>query len=209
MRRLDVLRSWVREATSKVYDRTLAALPLDSLRELVDDLKHRRVRIPEAALTRAIAHAAMVEEAQVHARDGALYVDARFRGDRPPFEAIVRPVAGAFAPRGAKELVFHLDPPEAAAHPMAAEVLSCLAGVIAHHLWAPAGLRAEADPGGAFVERDHGAAFRVDLRTVPSVRALLEGPAGAVITEALVPRELVASEGALKIELAMPALFGP
>jgi hypothetical protein len=209
VRKLDVLRSFVREATAKVRDRAAAVIPLDQLRELADDLRFRRVRIPEAALTRSVAHASMVEQASVHAQDGVLHVEAHFRGAREPFEALVRPEARAFAPRGAKEIVFHLEPAAAAAHPLAPEVLSCLAGVIAHHLWAAAGLSASSDPSGAFVERELGASFRVDLRTVPAVRAILDGQASQIIIEALVPKELTASDGALKIELSMPAMFGP
>jgi hypothetical protein len=209
VKRLDVLRSFVREATAKVRDRAVAAIPLEQIRELASDVRHRRVRIPEAALTRAVAHAGMVEEASVHAHEGALYVDARFRGERAPFEAIVRPEVRAFAPRGAKEIAFHVEGADAAAHPLAAEVLSCLAGVIAHHLWAAAGIPLTSDPSGAFIERDLGASFRVDLRTVPAVRAILDGQTSQIIVEALVPKEISASEGALKIELAMPSMFGP
>jgi hypothetical protein len=209
VRRLDVLRSFVREATAKVRDRAVAVVPLDQLKQLADDFRFRRVRIPEASLTRGVAHASMVEEASVHAQRGALYVDARFRGDREPFEALIRPEARAFAPRGAKEVVFHVEPPEAASHPLAADVLSCLAGVIAHHLWAAAGIPRGSDPSGAFVERDAGASFRVDLRTVPAVRSILDGQASQLIVEALVPKELTTEGGALLIELTMPAVFGP
>jgi hypothetical protein len=207
--RFDVFRSFVREATAKVRDRAVAAIPLEQLKELASDLRYRRVRIPESALTRAVAHASMVEEASVRARDGSLDVDARFRGGREPFVAIVRPEVRAFAPRGAKELSFHLEPAEAATHPLAADVLSCLAGVIAYHLWAASGIPVDSDPSGAFVERDVGASFRVDLRTVPAVRAIMDGQASQLIVEALVPREIAAIDGSLKIELALPTFFGP
>lgn len=206
MNRLDVVRSLLREATSRVRDRAAGALPLDRLRELASDVMHRRVRIPEPLLTRAVAHARRVEEASVRVHAGALYVDAR--DPSGPFEASFRPEVRAFAPRGAKELVFHVAPEEAVEHPLAAEITNCLAGVIAHHLWAAAAVSEGADPGGAFVEREPGTGFRVDLRTVPAVRAALEGPSG-IIVEALAPSHIEAAEGALKIELALPAIFGP
>lgn len=206
MRRLDLLRSYVNQATDRIKEGTKNLLPLDSLREIVGDLRHRRVRILESRLTRAVARTPGIDEASVSAKDGALFIDLYCAESGRGVAAKIEVYVQAFAPRGAKEIGFSVTPESAAENRQLAEALGYLSGTIAEILWAPAGVVPGEVPGAAFIERDGHHSFRADLRTVPSVRAALARPASEMLIEALVPKRFVVGDQALAIELSFPGL---
>lgn len=206
MKRLDLLRSYVHQASDRIKKGTKGLLPMAGARALFADLRHRRVRISEAALTRAVAHTPGIDEASVSAVHGALFLDLFSAGREEAIEARVEVFVQAFAPRGAKEIGFSITPHEVANDRQLAEALGYLAGAIAEILWAPAGVVASDEPSAAFIESDGDASFRADLRTVPSVRAALARPASEMLIEALVPKRFIAEEHALAIELSFPGL---
>jgi len=206
MKRLDLLRSYVNQASDRIKERTKKLVPLEQARAIFADLRHRRVRIPEATLTRAVAQTPGIDESSVSAKDGALFVDLFSAETGRAIDVRVEVYVQAFAPRGAKEIGFSITPAEAAQDRQLAEALGYLAGTIAEFLWAPAGVLPSESPSAAFIERDGEASFRADLRTVPSVRAALARPSSEMFIEALVPKRFIADEHALAIELSFPGL---
>lgn len=206
MKRLDLLRSYVNQASDRIKKSTKRMLPLEQAREIIADLRHRRVRILEATLTRAVAHTPGVDEASVSAKEGALYLDLFSAETGAAVDVKIEVYVQAFAPRGAKEIGFRVEPESAAADRLLAEALGYLAGTIAEILWAPAGVVPAESPAAAFIERDGHASFRADLRTVPSVRAALARPASEMLIEALVPKRFLIVDQALAIELSFPGI---
>jgi hypothetical protein len=177
---------------------------LGEARRILGELAQRRLLVPEAAVTAAVARAHGVESATAQVRDGAVWVDAFF-ADGDHLQVRFAPATPTFAPRGPKELVWLVSPPEATRSRHLHDVASALATAIAHALWAVALPRGEADVG-AIVDRDSDERLRVDLRSVPAVRALLgRGGAGAVV-EVLELERIECEGGELRLQLKLPGL---
>lgn len=205
MARFDTLRSLLRAGADRARDRLGDVAPLAAVQRVIAELRQQRLVVPERALTNAVAHAPGVRAATVTARHGAILVDVGFR-DGDALSCRYVPESARFAPRGAKELVFRVDPPEALRNARTREVASVLAGAIAHTLWSVALTKEGDDVSGAIVDRDGEDYLRVDLRTVPAVRKVQgKGPA-AMLLEVLELREISADDGELVLHLKLPAL---
>lgn len=169
-------------------------------RRVLDELKHRRTSIDEGAMGAAIAHTPGVSAATVRIHDGRVGVDATFEDGESRVLAVV-PESVRFAPRGAKEVIFRIEPPEAVNDARARELVGSLAASMARALWGPVLGPREGDEQ-ALVERE-GARLRADLRSVPAVRAALEGPLGMALDVLAIERFGV-EDGRLSLELALP-----
>ncbi len=174
------------------------------VRRFLRQLRDQRTSIDERTLTQHVAHVPGVESATVNARAGRLHVDVSFRdGENIAFS--VFPLAARFAPRGAKELVLRVEPREAVRVRRVRDMVSAIAGAIAHQLWTPALTKARPeDLLGAIVDRDGSECLRVDLRTVPAVRETLRQRAGVLIVELLELRELSVEDGSLVLAVRLP-----
>ncbi len=199
----DLLKSYVRDAASRARDGIERAAPMGALRKRIAEAARQRSAIDERALSRAIAHAKGVEAASVVVRGGAVRIDATFDDGEHLAMSLV-PAGATFAPRGAKEIRFRVDPADAAKSPHAGDLAAAVAGCVARALWAVV-LRSDGDLGQAQVDRDQDL-FRIDLRTIPEVRALgADGP-HARILDVLAPAAITADEGALHVQLQLPKL---
>jgi hypothetical protein len=208
MARLDLLRSLLRAGADRARDRIGDVAPLATVQRVVSELRRQRLVIHERALTNVVAHAPDVRAATVTARHGALLVDVAFR-DGETVACRFVPESARFAPRGAKELVFRVEPVEALRSARTREVAGALAGAIAHTLWSVAlGAREGDDVSGAIVDRDGTEFVRVDLRTVPAVRrAQGKGPS-AMILELLELRAIECEDGEIALVVKLPSLGG-
>ncbi len=203
--RSDWLRSLVRRAADRVETRVLEQPAVAAMRTLARDLRGRSAGIPERLLARVALRVPGVESSSLRVVDGALLFEAELPAGRWARARIV-PETPRFAGRGAKELVFRVEPPEAAAEVTVRELIGGISALVARTVWsaamkAPAGDAFE----GAFVEREGGVVF-VDLRTVPSVRTALSSSVGAAITEAIRIERLECREGALHAVIGLPAM---
>lgn len=202
MSRFDVLKSLVRSAARAGGDRLAKVGRVEDFRKVLSELRGRRIAISEAMLTRAINHGVRgVEAATVSLRDER----ARFHldyGDGEPLGFALVPDEARFAPRGAKEVIFAVEPPELVSDARVREVVGAVAAGIARALWGPM-MGPPVDGEEAFVERE-GARLRADLRSVPAVRALLEGSPLAMALEVLAIEGFVIEDRALRIVIALP-----
>jgi hypothetical protein len=107
-----------------------------------------------------------------------------------------------FAPRGAKEISFDVEPPDA--HDVS--IVSALAGCIAKATWPMIAPTGSIDVGGAIVERDKPGRLRVDLRSVPAVRRFASTQTAAMIFDVLELESLRVEPGALALKLKLPQL---
>ena len=111
-----------------------------------------------------------------------------------------------FAPQGAKELVFGVQPPEALRDHRVSDLAGVLGASIAHALWGLWLRRGSSEVGAAIVDREGDDALRIDLRTTPAVRAHHgQGPT-AMLLEVLSLGRVEARDGALVLEIALPDL---
>jgi hypothetical protein len=202
--RLDALRSMMRGAARRAGSELAKRGGLDELRHALGELAHQRLLLPEAAIGAAIARAHGVVSASATVREGEVWIDADF-DDGEHLEARLCPRAPTVAPRGAKELVWDIAPEAATRSRHLGAVVSAVSAAVAHALWAMVLPRGTPDVD-ALIDRQSSSCLRVDLRTVPAVRALMsKGGAGAVI-ELLELEALEATPGALRLQLRLPGL---
>ncbi|MCA9610196.1 MAG: hypothetical protein KC619_31585 [Myxococcales bacterium] len=202
MSRFDVLKSLVRTAAKSGAERLGKMKSVNELRHALGDLRARRAALSEAALTRAITHGvADVRAVSVQLENGRAVVDVSFeRGD--PLVVAVIPEQTRFAPRGAKEVLFSVEPPELVADARVREIVGAFAAAIARVLWGPMlGERKEGEH--ALVDRE-GARLRADLRTVPSVRAALEGSTLGMALDVLSIESFAIEDRVLRVTIALP-----
>ncbi|MBW2461696.1 MAG: hypothetical protein JRH11_08615 [Deltaproteobacteria bacterium] len=202
--RLDLLKSLVKSAADRAQNRTLNIGPVAALRRFVKEAARRRTVIHDRALSSAVARIPGVTAASVATRGGAVRVDASFDDGGHVALGLV-PAGSTFAPRGAKELRLRVVPPEAASQRHASDVAGAIAGEVARVIWAML-LRDESDLAGAIVDRD-GDLYRIDLRTIPAVRAQASHGTMAMLIEALEPGHIEARDGALEVQIKLPS-FG-
>lgn len=198
MSRLDVLRSFVRAAGAKLDTRALRV----KLAHALADATLARIDVPDVELTRAVARGRDVAAATVTSEHGAVRVEVSTRNGESLGLTFV-PEAVRFAPGGAKEIAFRVDPPEAIDREAGREAFAMLGTVIAETLWRPA-LAGATSSGGAsaFVTRD-GDRLVLDLRTVPSIRAASRNRLGLAILETLDLKALEPHPRGLRLALGI------
>lgn len=207
MSRSDLLKSWFRAGADRAAERFGDLAPVAAVRRIIREARNQQTGIDQKALSRAVAHIDGVTSASVNVRPTGIHIDASFR-DGDPLACKLTPVATRFAPRGAKEVVFRVEPRDALRHRELREVTGAIAGLIAHHLWAVVLARQdESDFGGAIVDRDGTECLRVDLRTVPAVRSMARQRTGAMVLEVLTLHDLEPGDGVLEMKVKLPRVF--
>ena len=108
MSRSDRLRSLVRRVGDQAQ-RAITSGPVATARKFLNEVAQRQARVPAEALTRTLAHAEGVREASAACEGGRVHIDATF-DDGSHVQLGLVPWDVRFAPRGAKELVFRVEP---------------------------------------------------------------------------------------------------
>ncbi len=198
MSRFDVLKSLVRSSADQVVERAKNAAPAKRLRQMGRELVGGHLEMDETALSRAAASFPEVSDASVTARRGALRFDVGVGDELLVFS--LRFDRATFAPQGAKELVFEIEPAEMARNRRAREVVGYVLGAIAARIWTAALGGEMRNLGPAIVDRDGVDRVRADLRSVPAIQKALQSPARAVMIEAFGIRTLEPEEGKLAIK---------
>ena len=199
--RFDIVRSWVRAAADRAVDRVTGTKAAVVTKQLLERLTHQRWRLSDETLTAAAAHADGVDSAMVACRSGRMFVDASMTSGRE-VQFSLAPCSVRFAPRGAKEISFDVEPPDA--HDTS--IVGALAGCIARATWpmiAPADL---VEVGSAIVERETPGRLRVDLRSVPAVQKFASTQTAAMIFDLLELESIRVEHGALALKLKLPQL---
>ena len=199
--RFDILRSWIRTAADRAIDRATRTRLAAATRRALERLTQQLWRLSDDALTTAAAHAEGVDSAMVVCRRGRIFVDASLTsGQEVQFS--LAPLSVRFAPRGAKEISFDVEPPGAFDHSIVGAIAAC----IARATWPmilPPDIR---EMGSAIVERESAERVRVDLRTVPAVRRFASRGTAAMIFDVLELESIRVEPGALALKLKLPQL---
>lgn len=201
MSRIDVLKSLLRAGADRAQRELDRVGPLALVKRIVKEVRDQRVALPDRLLTSAVAHGRGVRDASVSARRGAIRIDVAY--DDGSVSCALVPLSVHFAPQGAKEIIFRVEPPELSSDHRVRAATGSIATAIAEGVWAFAVGR-ETATGEAIVDREGDSCVRVDLRSVPSMRRL-KGPA-AVAVELLAIEGLEVDEGTLYARLRLPAL---
>ena len=209
MARLDFLKSLARSAARSASDRLGASDLAEILRRRLGALSLLQTTLDDAQLTRAVGRSAGVAAATVQIDSGRLRVQVTDDAGRDT-SMTLRPGNVSFAPHGAKEVSFAVEPPELADGALAVDIVGAIAAEVARTLWGPflAGARrssARRHTHSAFVHRA-GATLTADLRTVPEVRAILSQRLPAALLDALRLEGLQATPGVLRLQLGLHGL---
>ena len=199
--RFDIVRSLVRAAADRAIDRVKGTRVASVTMQLVERLTQPRWRLSDEALTAAAAHAEGVDSAMVACHSGRVFIDASMTNGRE-VQFSLAPRAVRFAPRGAKEISFDVEPPNA----YDTSIVGALAGCIAKATWPMIAPPDAVDVGGAIVDRESPGRLRVDLRSVPAVRRFAATQAAVMIFDMLELESLRVEPGALAIKLKLPQL---
>jgi hypothetical protein len=197
--RFDIVRSWIRTAADRAVDRVTGTKVAAVTKQLLERLTQQRWRLSDETLTAAAAHADGVDSAMVACHSGRMFVDASMTNGRE-VQFSLAPSAVRFAPRGAKEISFDVEPPDA--HDTS--IVGALAGCIAKATWPM--IADSGDVGGAIVERETSSRVRVDLRSVPAVRQFASSQTAAMIFDVLELESIRVEPGALALKLKLPQL---
>jgi hypothetical protein len=207
--RLDRFRSVVRNLAQRAKGAFDHVTSVTAVREAVREIRERRARIPERVLARAVLHAGTVSAASVRTRAGRIEITAELASGKV-IRATLIPSGARFAPRGAKELFFDVDPPEAIGEPELRAMAGRIAAAVARALWGPLLPRSNGErDGGALADREEGR-LRIDLRTCPAVRAVLtKGGPVLFLLDALSIERFEVDERGLSFQIALPTFpFG-
>ena len=199
--RFDIVRSWVRVAADRAVDRISGTKVASVTKQVLERLTQQRWRLSDEALTSAAAHAEGVDSAMVACHSGRMFVDASMTNGRE-VQFSLAPGSVRFAPRGAKEISFDVEPPDA--HDTS--IVGALAACIAKATWPMIASADSIDVGGAIVERETSGRLRVDLRSVPAVRRFASTQTAAMIFDVLELESLRVEPGALALKIKLPQL---
>ncbi|MDH4282482.1 MAG: hypothetical protein OEV36_07510 [Myxococcales bacterium] len=199
--RFDIVRSWVRTAADRAVDRITGTRAALVARQLLERLKHQRWRLTDETLTAAAAHADGVDSAMVACHSGRMFIDASMTSGKE-VQFTLEPHSVRFAPRGAKEISFDVEPPDA----HETSIVGALAGCIAKATWPMIAAADSIDVGCAIVERESPCRVRVDLRSVPAVQRFASTLTAAMIFDVLELESIRVEPGALALKLKLPQL---
>ncbi len=199
--RFDIMRSLVRGAADLALGRITGTKAATIAKQLLERLTQQRWRLSDEMLTSAAAHADGVDSAMGACHSGRMFVDASLTNGKE-VQFSLAPSSVRFAPRGAKEISFDVEPPDA----YDTSIVGALAGCIAKSTWPMIASADSLDFGGAIVERETADHLRVDLRSVPAVRRFASTQTAAMIFDVLELESLRVEPGALALKLKLPQL---
>lgn len=200
--RSDFVRSLVRGFAEGAGKRL--GLPLANLQRLIRDAVLQASSVSDRQITKALTRVASVREASAVCRDERIWIEATF-DDGESVQLSVAPLGARFAPRGAKEVLFHVEPEGMAGRARARDLVGAIAALIAHALWAPFFGRLLNPSFDAIAERD-GSEVRVDLRSVPAVRAAHKKGMSQLF-DMLELGGVGVVDGALRLQIKLPPLL--
>jgi hypothetical protein len=180
-------------------------VPLQALQKLMRESLAQASSVSELQITKALMRVEGVREASVVCREPRIWIEATLGDERVSLS--LQPLGARFAPRGAKELIFVVEPAELAGKSQVRDLVGALAALVAHTLWAPFLGRPANVRYDAIAERD-GAEVRVDLRSVPAVRTAQQRGL-AQMFDVLELSGMHVQEGALRLHVKLPSLFAP
>lgn len=199
--RFDLLRSFVRSAAKAGKERLSEIGPVANAKRAIEEIRDRRATLGEGALSSAIAGAPGARATTVSLQEGRIVCDLVFDDDRSLVFAVI-PEKARFAPRGAKEVIFTVEPPEIVDDVRARDVVGCIAAAIARALWGPI-LGPKKGDEQALVERE-GARLRTDLRSIPAVRAAVESGPMAMALDVLSIESFTIEDRTLRFRIGLP-----
>ena len=200
--RSDFLRSLVRGFAEGASKRI--GMPLASLQKAIREAVLQASSVSDRQITKALTRVASVREASAVCRDERIWIEATF-DDGESVQLSVAPLGARFAPRGAKEVLFHVEPEGMAGRARARDLVGAIAALIAHALWAPFFGRLLNPSFDAIAERD-GSEVRVDLRSVPAVRAAHKKGLSQLF-DMLVLGGVGVVDGALRLQIKLPPML--
>ncbi len=202
--RADFMKSLVR-SFAEGAGRRLAA-PLSSLGKLLRSALSQASSISDHQIATALTRLPGVSEASAVCREARIWIEAT-SSDGLVVRFSLMPTGARFAPRGAKEVIFRIEPEEAANKAFARDLVGAVGALVAHTLWGPF-LGHQASPNYDAIAEREGDEVRVDLRSVKAVRSAQQRGLGQLF-DVLELGGMEVRDGQLKLRLKLPTLLTP
>jgi hypothetical protein len=203
--RTDFLKSLFRHAADLAGSRVRGLRSVARIREAVRAFGDQQATLDETAIASALARSPGIDAVSVTVRGGAVRIEAAFDDERE-LSFSLRPTGARFAPRGAKEPRFQVEPPELARQSRVRDAAGALGGIVAMRIWGMFLPNRSERAGSAFVETGGGGSLSVDLRTVPAVRKLEGAGALQLVLDVFEVRAVHAENGGLRFDIKLPSL---
>ncbi len=202
--RSDILKSLFRSFAEGTGKRL--GLPFANLAKMLRKAIEQASSVSEPQISKALTRVEGIAQASCVCRDGRIWIEATSM-EGVPLSFSVKPLGARFAPRGAKELLFLVEPEEVVGKVLVRDLVGAIAALVAHTLWGPFLGRIHDPIYDAIAERD-GSEVRVDLRSVPAVRGAHQRGL-AQLFDVLELASMQVGDGVLHLELKLPPLFAP
>jgi hypothetical protein len=203
--RSDLLKSLVRATLGRAAGAVRDIGPVARVRKAFEGVNDQRSTIEANEIASAMAQVPTIREIAVIVRDGAIRIEALY-ADGSPLSVSLFPAGATFAPRGAKEIRFRVEPEERAGDGLVSDLVGRTAALIAERAFRIVPLRDRHEA--AMVDRV-GSILSADLRTVPSVRRFFGKGRMALFLDVIDIASIDAEDGKLRITMRLPGLFGP
>jgi len=203
--RIDILKSLLNSGVNTVRSQLQKIKLPENYKRALEEAIARNTRVTEQQLTHAVGSTPGIIEVTISIKPDRIGIDAHLEEDQP-VQASLIPARVVFAPQGAKEVSFRVDPIQATEQIYRHEFVSAICCEIARAAWGPFLLPYRKPSQWGFVERENNI-LRVDLRTIPEVRSALNQRFSALAIELFEIKQILLEEGALKLKMSLgPAL---
>ena len=199
----DRLKSLFRQAVHTAQA-SLEKIPgLTQFQKVARELANLGGLVTADAIQRDVLRVPGIASVSVLVDTAGVRIDASFE-DAADLAMRIVPNAVHFAPRGAKEIGFAVEPPETTRHRYASELVAAVATALARTIWGAALGGNQSAPPTGIVDREGENEFRVDLRNLSIFRGGKSSQATLLLLDALVLESIESTEGALRLRLKLP-----
>ena len=204
----DVLKSLVHRAAvgaSTTSSQVLRSRWATEVKHRLSNLYPFQATLTDEDLARAVGQVADIVAVTVHIQPHGIFMHIEDRDGRAQ-SLELRLGDAYFAPRGAKELTFVMEPAEFSSRSLATDIVAAIAGEVAWSIWRPLLPRQTRPPlAGAQVHRVDGHLV-ADLRSIPEVRRACSHPLTANLIDALGLTDVRQDLGRMVLRLALPPI---
>lgn len=200
----DLLRSVIRQGSQALEERWGAARERYGRSAWLRHLQQYELRITDDELTRRIARLVPVAALTISVTESGVRAQASLQGGEM-VDILLTSIVARFAAGGAKELEFTVYPSGLSSHEVTRSVATAFAAVVAHSLWRV--VLGTAESAELMTVDDDDGRLRVDLRSLPAVRAALHRQWARTIIDMVNLSRIRPEPGGLRLVLA-PVLVG-
>lgn len=195
----DVVRSVIRQGAQGVEQKWGTLRQGFSISGWLRRMRRHEVRIADDELTRRMAKLVPASALTIAVSESGVHAHASLQ-DGEVLDVLLTSMMARFATGGAKELELMVYPSQLSTHPVTRSLATAFAAVVAHSLWRV--VLGPAESVELITVDDDDGRLRVDLRSLPAVRAALHRQWARTIIDMVNLKRIQPEPGRLRLILA-------